>query len=99
MTQERTYDFADVTMNHQWIHIDVDRAKPESFDRPFAHGHLTLSIMGHLPKTKDITGPSLEGKNYPSTTVSIRLDFHHQYPLPIKFELPVRLSERSLKVE
>ena len=50
ITQERVNDYADVSMDHQWIHIDVERAINESpFGAPIAHGNLTLAVMGHLP--------------------------------------------------
>ena len=62
MTQDRINEFADVTMDHQWIHVDVDRAKDGPFGAPIAHGHLTLSIMGHLPRTEVTPGPRLEGQ-------------------------------------
>lgn len=62
MTQERIDQFADVTMDHQWIHIDVERAKNGPFGAPIAHGHLTLSIMGHLPRTEPVPGAALEGQ-------------------------------------
>ena len=53
MTQDRINEFAEVTMDHQWIHVDVDRAKAGPFGAPIAHGHLTLSIMVicHAPKS------------------------------------------------
>ena len=45
ITQERIDAFADATGDHQWIHIDVDRAKQESpYGAPIAHGFLTLSL-------------------------------------------------------
>src|ERR1700758_4959259 len=44
--QERINTFADVTGDHQWIHVDVARAKAESpFGGPVAHGFLTLSLL------------------------------------------------------
>jgi len=49
--QKRINDFADVTGDHQWIHIDVERAKTESpFGAPIAHGFLTLSLIPALSK-------------------------------------------------
>ena len=45
ITQERVNLFADATGDHQWIHVDVERAKAESpFGGPIAHGYLTLSL-------------------------------------------------------
>ena len=49
--QQRVNDFADVTGDHQWIHVDVERAKTESpFGTPIAHGFLTLSLVPALSK-------------------------------------------------
>jgi acyl dehydratase len=52
MTQERVQQFADATLDHQWIHVDVERAKKESpFKTPIAHGFLTLSLLAHFMET------------------------------------------------
>ena len=49
--QKRVNDFADVTGDHQWIHVDVERAKAESpYGAPIAHGFLTLSLIPALSK-------------------------------------------------
>jgi len=49
MTQDRVQQFADATLDHQWIHVDVERAKRESpFKTPIAHGFLTLSLLAHF---------------------------------------------------
>lgn len=49
ITQERINDFADFTGDHQWIHVDVERAKRESlFGTTIAHGYLTLSLAAAL---------------------------------------------------
>lgn len=46
VTQEQVNQFADATGDHQWIHIDVERATAESpFGGPIAHGYLTLSLV------------------------------------------------------
>jgi hypothetical protein len=46
VSQKKINDFADVTGDHQWIHIDVERCKRESpFGGPVAHGFLTLSLL------------------------------------------------------
>lgn len=48
-TQDQINLFADATLDHQWIHIDSERAKKESpFGDTIAHGYLTLSILPHL---------------------------------------------------
>ena len=49
ITQERVNQFADATGDHQWIHIDPERATKESpFGGPIAHGYLTLSLVPYL---------------------------------------------------
>jgi acyl dehydratase len=45
VTQERVNRFADATDDHQWIHVDVERAKSGPFGGPIAHGFLTLSLL------------------------------------------------------
>ena len=45
MTQERVNQFADATDDHQFIHVDVERAKSTPFGGTVAHGYLTLSLM------------------------------------------------------
>lgn len=47
--QERINCFADATLDHQWIHVDTERAKTESaYHSTIAHGYLTLSLLPHL---------------------------------------------------
>ena len=47
--QERINLFADATLDHQWIHVDTERAKVESpFQSTIVHGYLTLSLLPHL---------------------------------------------------
>jgi acyl dehydratase len=57
MTQERVNQFADATDDHQFIHVDVERAKQTPFGGTIAHGYLTLSlmapVMGELMKISD----------------------------------------------
>ena len=49
VTQERIQQFADATEDHQWIHIDAERARRESpYGATIAHGFLTLSLLGHF---------------------------------------------------
>jgi hypothetical protein len=49
VTQQMINDFAELTGDHQWIHVDVERAKQESpFGGPIAHGFLTLSLLPSL---------------------------------------------------
>ena len=48
MTQERVNQFADATGDHQWIHVDPERARSGPFGGPVAHGYLTLSLATAL---------------------------------------------------
>ncbi|MDH6313316.1 acyl dehydratase [Parabacteroides sp. PFB2-10] len=49
ITQEQINLFADATLDHQWIHVDVEKAKAESpFQNTIAHGYLTLSVLPYL---------------------------------------------------
>lgn len=48
VTQEQVNMFADATGDHQWIHVDVERAKAGPFGGPIAHGYLTLSLTPTL---------------------------------------------------
>src|SRR3954449_2343787 len=45
ITQERVNQFAEATGDHQWIHVDVERAKAGPFGGTIAHGFLTLSLL------------------------------------------------------
>jgi len=47
--QDRINLFADATLDHQWIHVDVERAKEESqYKSTIAHGYLTLSLLPYM---------------------------------------------------
>jgi acyl dehydratase len=48
VTQEQVNLFADATDDHQWIHVDIERAKAGPFGGPIAHGYLTLSLLPTL---------------------------------------------------
>lgn len=49
LSQERINMFADATLDHQWIHVDTERAAAESpFKTTIAHGYLTLSVLPYL---------------------------------------------------
>jgi len=49
VTQDQINQFADATLDHQWIHTDVERAKKESpYKTTIAHGFLTLSLLPHF---------------------------------------------------
>ncbi len=49
LDQQRINQFADATLDHQWIHVDPERARSESpFGTTIAHGYLTLSMLPYL---------------------------------------------------
>jgi acyl dehydratase len=61
VTQEQVNLFADATGDHQWIHVDVERALAESpFGGPIAHGYLTLALVNlFLPQLLQVNGTSM----------------------------------------
>ena len=64
ITQDRINTFADATGDHQWIHVDPERAKDGPFGACIAHGYLTLSLVNlFLPQIIDVQGISM-GVNY-----------------------------------
>ncbi|MBO5001257.1 MAG: MaoC family dehydratase [Prevotella sp.] len=49
LSQERINLFADATLDHQWIHVDTEKAKTDSpYNTTIAHGYLTLSMLPHM---------------------------------------------------
>ncbi|MBH67974.1 MAG: hypothetical protein CMM58_06450 [Rhodospirillaceae bacterium] len=65
VNQEQINTFAEATGDHQWIHVDVDRATKESpYGAPIAHGHLTLSLVPMLISDTIEYLPRTAGINY-----------------------------------
>ena len=83
VTQEQVNQFAEATGDHQWIHVDPERAKKESpFGGPIAHGYLTLSLIPALvPQIVDIEGFRM-GVNYGTEKV--------RFPAPVPVGSRVR---------
>ena len=83
ITQEQVNRFADATGDHQWIHVDPERAKKESpFGGPIAHGYLTLSLIPSLlPQIVEISGFRM-GVNYGTEKV--------RFPSPVPVGSRVR---------
>ena len=55
--QDRVDGFAQVTGDHQWIHVDVERAKAGPFGGTIAHGYLTMSLVNYfLPQLIEVHG-------------------------------------------
>ena len=64
ISQERINTFAEATGDHQWIHVDVEKAKDGPFGAPIAHGYLTASLANlFLPQLLEVQNASL-GVNY-----------------------------------
>lgn len=64
LEQPRIDQFADATDDHQWIHVDVERAKQGPFGGTIAHGYLTLALVNKfLPELIEVQGASM-GVNY-----------------------------------
>ncbi|HVA76206.1 MAG TPA: MaoC family dehydratase [Acidimicrobiales bacterium] len=64
VTQEQVNLFADATGDHQWIHVDVERAKAGPFGAPIAHGYLTLSLAPMLLSEILVVSGVAMGINY-----------------------------------
>ena len=87
ITQDRVDTFAEATGDHQWIHVDVERARRESpFGGPIAHGYLTLSLTNQLlPEVVEVRGVS-SGVNYGADKV--------RFPAPVPVGSRVRANVR-----
>jgi acyl dehydratase len=91
ITQERVNLFADATGDHQWIHVDPERAKSGPFGGTIAHGYLTLSLVNHfLPQIVEVRGIAM-GVNYGADRV--------RFPAPVPVGVRVRASGELVKVE
>jgi acyl dehydratase len=89
ITQERVNQFADATGDHQWIHVDPERAKDGPFGGTIAHGYLTLSIGPMLaPQVMHATGFKM-GVNYGCGKVR----FPSPVPVGSKLRLGVEVKE------
>lgn len=64
ITQERVNRFADATGDHQWIHVDPERARQGPFGAPIAHGFLTLSLLPRFFEMAFEVRGSRMGVNY-----------------------------------
>ena len=91
VTQEMVNLFADATLDHQWIHIDVERANAGPFGGPIAHGFLTLSLLPHL------CGPLLDVSGV-AAGVNYGLD-KLRFTSPVKVGSRVRAHGRLLRTE
>ncbi len=64
VSQERIQLFADATGDHQWIHLDVERAKQGPFGTTIAHGFLTLSLLPEMSASAFEVRDTRMGVNY-----------------------------------
>jgi acyl dehydratase len=91
ITQERVNLFADATGDHQWIHVDPERAKAGPFGGPIAHGYLTLSLAPALLPQILIVGGISMGVNYGCGKV--------RFPSPVPVGSKVRAGAELVSVE
>jgi acyl dehydratase len=91
ITQDQVNLFAEATGDHQWIHVDVERAKAGPFKAPIAHGYLTLSLGPRLlPEVVQVRGFSM-GVNYGANKV--------RFPSPVPVGSRLRMGVKNLAVE
>jgi acyl dehydratase len=92
ITQERVNLFADATGDHQWIHVDVERATADSpFGGPIAHGYLTLSLGPVLvPQVIRVEGVKM-AVNYGADKV--------RFPSPVPVGSKLRVGVEVLVVD
>ncbi len=97
MTQDRVNEFADATLDHQWIHIDPERAKAGPFGAPIAHGQLTMSLMSFLPGGDGIGLPELDGMRMGINYGWNRVRFPS--PVPVGAKIRTRGEIKSVEVK
>jgi acyl dehydratase len=91
ISQERINQFADATGDHQWIHVDPERAKAGPFGACIAHGYLTLSLVNmFLPQIISVRGIRM-GVNYGADKV--------RFPAPVRVGSRIRGSGELVAVE
>jgi acyl dehydratase len=90
ITQDRVNLFADATGDHQWIHVDVERATRE-IGGPIAHGYLTLSLIPHLSAGMLPVKGVTRGINYGSDKV--------RFTGMVRVGKRVRLRQKLIGVE
>ncbi|RYX94412.1 MAG: MaoC family dehydratase [Comamonadaceae bacterium] len=86
ITREQVLKFADATGDHQWIHIDEERARNGPFGGPIAHGFLTLSLLPMFFETSLEIGNVRMGVNYGLNKVRFTA------PVPVGSRLRARLK-------
>lgn len=94
ITQERVNQFADVTGDHQYIHVDPERARNTFFGGTVAHGYLTLSLLPLLGKDRQGIKVDLGGK----MAVNYGVD-RVRFPAPVPVGKRVRMRSTLLSVD
>ena len=89
LTQERVNLFADATEDHQWIHVDVEKAKAGPFGAPIGHGFLTLSLIPMFSSQLIKVDGVKMGVNYGCDKVR----FPHPVPVGSKLRATAVLGE------
>jgi acyl dehydratase len=89
--QDRINLFADATDDHQWIHVDEQRAKSGPFGAPIAHGYLTLSLVSHFLPQLLLVPSATMGVNYGCNKV--------RFPAPVPVGSQIRGSGELVSVE
>ncbi|MFF4551189.1 MaoC family dehydratase [Streptomyces sp. NPDC001406] len=91
VTQQQIDTFADATGDHQWIHVDVEKAAAGPFGGTIAHGYLTLSLVPMLAwQVYRVEGVSM-GVNYGANKV--------RFPSPVPVDSKVRAGVELVSVE
>ena len=90
ITQDQVNQFADATGDHQWIHVDVERAKAGPFGAPIAHGYLTLSLGPCWPRRSTRSSGFKMGVNYGAEKI--------RFPSPVPVGSKLRLGAKLLDV-
>ena len=91
ITQERINQFADATNDHQFIHVDREKAAATPFGGPIAHGFLSLSLLSYLNAQSAVVPENLVmGLNYGSDKV--------RFLMPVKVGKRVRSVQKILEV-
>lgn len=96
--QELVNQFADVTQDHQFIHIDPERAKQTPFGGPIAHGFLTLSMLTHLGASANPENP--DPKRFEGIVMGVNYGFDKvRFISPVKVGSRIRAHKLLSKVE
>lgn len=91
ITQEQVNRFADATGDHQWIHVDVERARAGPFGAPIAHGFLTLSLLPVFFESAMAIRRSSMGVNYGLNRVRFTA------PVPVGSRLRAHLTLQAIE--